>query len=381
MRRVAIGQAGGPTAVINATLVGFVKEVLDESSLYFIKNGYEGLVKGNFIRGDRTILDLLENHANLPGACLGSGRYPREKKNIELSVMNLKKKEIDTLVIIGGNGSMEALREIKNEASSQGYDLQVIGLPKTVDNDLGGTDHAPGFGSAAKYVANTTRDISRDLHAMRNFEQVRILETMGRNAGWLAYASAFYKNNDYDGPHFIGIPEQPIVKENLINSVDAAVRRSGHALVVVSEGAHFAKEKLTHKKVVNGRTVLGGVSTQIENLISEKLGLSARGELLGMNQRSCSALVSESDRNEAYAVGIQGARFMKEGKTDIMVSMYRKNTSSYEVGYRPIALDKVISKGESLLMEYFIDDLPSYNKWLKPLIADSSNYPAPLITD
>lgn len=155
---------------------------------------------------------IVENK-HVPGACLGSGRFPLEAEHIEQCVQQLRNIQADALVVIGGNGTMEALSKIEQEAANTGYELQVIGLPKTVDNDLGGTDHAPGFGSAVRYVAQSTLDISRDLYSMRNFEQVRILETMGRNAGWLALATGFLRRYEEDGPHIILIPERPVKKK------------------------------------------------------------------------------------------------------------------------------------------------------------------------
>ncbi|MFC0471470.1 diphosphate--fructose-6-phosphate 1-phosphotransferase [Halalkalibacter kiskunsagensis] len=376
MKKIAIGQAGGPTSVINATLVGFVKQTMSKCSLSFIRNGYDGLVHGEFIEGNDTTLQWITQHEKVPGACLGSGRYPLSDEEIEKAVRILREKRIDALVFIGGNGTMEALYKVGVEANRQGYDLQVIGLPKTVDNDLGCTDHAPGFGSAAKYVAQTTRDMSRDLHAMQNFEQVRILETMGRNAGWLAAASGFLKTYEEEGPHFIALPERQMNHEKLLQSVETALYRYGFAIVVVSEGVLWNQGAQVERDVVGGRSVLGGISKEIELYLKQELNIMARSELLGMNQRSYSLAVSSVDQSEAYFVGVTGADWIKEGRSGLMVAIERTKGLAYSIHLKPVALGAVVRAGERVMPDQFIDNLKSYYEWLEPIIGDHvSPYP------
>src|SRR5690625_2073823 len=269
MKKIAIGQAGGPTSVLNATIVGLVKEIMNDYKLSFILNGFDGLVNENLVEGDRGKIEWVLQHEHIPGACLGSGRYPMTELEITNAVKFLKREKVDILVFMGGNGTMEALHRIDLEATRQGNNLRVIGLPKTVDNDINCTDHAPGFGSSAKYVAYTTRDLSYDLYAMRNFEQVRVLETMGRNAGWLAASSGFFKNDDSDGPHFIALPERKLNKDELLSSVENAISQYGYAIVVVSEGVVWDEGNQIGKDVVNGRAVLGGISNNVEKFLSE----------------------------------------------------------------------------------------------------------------
>jgi 6-phosphofructokinase 1 len=379
MKKIAIGQAGGPTSVINATLVGFVKQTMSEYSLSFIRNGYDGLVHGDMIEGSDAALKWIIQHEKVPGACLGSGRYPLTDEEIEKAVRILREKRIDALVFIGGNGTMEALYKVGVEANRQGYDLQVIGLPKTVDNDLGCTDHAPGFGSAAKYVAQTTRDMSRDLYAMQNFEQVRILETMGRNAGWLAAASGLFKTYEEEGPHFIALPERQMNHEQLLQSVDTALNRYGYAVVVVSEGVIWNKGAQIQLDVVGGRSVLGGISKEIELYVKQELNVMARSELLGMNQRSYSLAISAVDQSEAYHVGVTGADWIKEGRSGLMVAIERTTGLAYSIHLKPVALEAVVKEGERVMPDQFINNFSCYYEWLKPIVGDNvSPYP-PLI--
>lgn len=323
MKHIAIGQAGGPTAVFNATLAAFVRKLYENHSLTFIINGYEGLARRNFVKADITVIDNILAHEKVPGASLGAGRYTLNDDEIIDSVRTLRELDIDTLIFIGGNGTMEALLKIKDEALRQDYRLQILGLPKTVDNDLAETDHSPGFGSAARYVAQVTRDMGRDLLAMKNFEQVRIIETMGRNAGWLTAASGYLKEYEQDAPHFIALPEKPLRPEILFHHIAHAIEAYGAALIVVSEGVYWEKGSQVEKVRVNGRSVLGGISKEIELLVAEKMNVMVRSELLGMNQRSCSASISETDYKEAVQTGYMGARWVCEGVSDVMVSLKR----------------------------------------------------------
>lgn len=376
MKKVAIGQAGGPTSVINATLVGLVKELMNDYNISFILNGYDGLVHENILEGTNEIINWAVQHEHIPGACLGSGRYFMSENEITGIVRFLKRENINVLVFIGGNGTMEALHKVDLEAARQGYDLQVIGLPKTVDNDINYTDHAPGFGSAAKYVAHTTRDLSYDLRSMKNFEQVRIIETMGRNAGWLTAASGFLKKYDEEGPHFIALPERQLSKEKLLDAVESAVSRHGYAVAVVSEGVVWDEGHQVGKAVINNLPVLGGISTEVEKFLRERLNVTVRSDILGMNQRCFSSLISEADKKEAYLTGITGGRWIKQEFTRVVVTIQRSDAADYKIQMKPIALKDVAVSGERLMPDYFINNPKKYYKWLSPIIDGSGiTYP------
>ena len=377
MKKIAIGQAGGPTSVINTSLVGFVESSINNNLLYGVLNGYEGLVKENLIELKDETLDLVKKHKYVPGACLGSGRYQLTDEKIQIAVKNLKKYDINALVFIGGNGTMAALQKIKKVADQIGFELQVIGIPKTVDNDLGMTDHAPGFASAAKFVAFSSRDISKDLQAMQNFEQVRIIETMGRNAGWLAAASGLLKESEEEGPHIIYLPETKFHTDEFLDDVKELVKDYGTATIVVSEGIKLDNETSIQKAVVDGRIVLGGVSKILEDLVKENLGFSARGENLGMNQRSFSLAVSSQDRIEAYEVGKKAAELIDNNETNVMVTIQNSNIKGYGYHLENCLLNEVTSLGEKALPPEFINSPEKYYEWLRPLIGgDLSPYPS-----
>ncbi|WP_179232806.1 diphosphate--fructose-6-phosphate 1-phosphotransferase [Paenibacillus rigui] len=370
MHKIAVGQAGGPTAVINASLVGFVDGLPENVELYGVMNGYQGLVLNEMERFDRSSLEWLKQHRGVPGACLGSGRYAFTSDLIVTAVLNLKARDIHTLVFIGGNGTMAALQKMSEAAASMNYELQTIGIPKTVDNDLSATDHAPGYASAAHFVSMSVRDINKDLEAMRNFEQVRIIETMGRNAGWLAMAAGLHKTCDGDGPHMICIPELAVAKEPFVRQVQNIVKDNGIATIVVSEGVAFEGGSQVQREVVNGRAVLGGISTEMEQLLRSELGLNVRSENLGMNQRSAMWAVSSRDHQEAYEVGKQAALYLEKGYSNVMISIQRSDAIGYNYDLKSVPLEQVFILGERMLPETFISNPADFYSWLEPLIGD-----------
>lgn len=375
MRKVVIGQAGGPTAVINASLVGFLENV-EDTNVYGAIKGFQGLVEDDLVHIKGDLLKRIKLYHSIPGACLGAGRYNMDEEAMGKAVDNLKCQGINTLVFIGGNGTMWALHQLSKRAQYIGYDLQVIGIPKTVDNDIVLTDHAPGFGSAARYVATSVRDISKDLESMSNFEQVRIIETMGRNVGWLAASSGYLKNSDYDGPHKIYLPEQILYSHTFLKDVKDIVKDVGFATIVVSEGVHLDEHAVVEKAIVNGRKVLGGIAEELANIVQKELGLIARNEQLGMNQRSNQFSVSLQDRKEAYEVGKQAAVYMQNDLFNIMVAINRSEANDYSFQLHSVTLDKVGEGGERHFDEMFIKNPKHYYQWLTPLVgADIEPFP------
>ncbi|WP_281888546.1 diphosphate--fructose-6-phosphate 1-phosphotransferase [Paenibacillus sp. YYML68] len=377
MRKIAVGQAGGPTAVINASLVGLLDGLYETNTVYAVMNGYQGLVEDDMEPLEEHSLEWVQQHKLVPGACLGSGRYPFTNERMQQAVEQLKRRGIDTLVFIGGNGTMAALQRLSVLAEEMHYKLQVIGIPKTVDNDLSCTDHAPGFASAARYVAMTARDISKDLEAMRNFEQVRIIETMGRNAGWLALSSGYLKTCDCDGPHHIYVPERPLAASQFLSDVQSSVQAFGMATIVVSEGFTFEGTAQVEREVVQGRPVLGGIAAQMEAIVREQLGLTVRSENMGMHQRSAMYAVSEQDLHEAYEVGAKAAEYVTSGLSNRMVSIQRRDTIEYNYDLVPVPLEDVMREGERLLPDIFIEDPARYYTWLQPIVGEPvPAYPA-----
>ncbi|MBA4493450.1 diphosphate--fructose-6-phosphate 1-phosphotransferase [Paenactinomyces guangxiensis] len=368
MKKILIGQAGGPTAVFNSSLVGFIEKLPADIELYVVWNGYKGLAEGNISRFPLVMKKEITSYHLVPGAMLGAGRYPFTEEKMEQAIEHLRSLQIHSLVFAGGNGTMAALQKLSEVASAMSYDLQVIGIPKTVDNDLSETDHAPGFGSAARYVALAAQAISKDLEAMKNFEQVRIIETMGRNAGWLAAASGYLKKSPSEGPHAIYLPEVPILKKEFLQTIRDCVKEFGFATVVASEGVRLIGERQTEQARLQGRVVLGGISNRLAELVRDELGLAVRGENLGMIQRAAFFAVSDQDVKEAIAVGQEAANLVMSDQSHLMVSLQRASQTEYTFILEHRSLGRVMRAGERLLPKEMIANREKYYEWLSPLV-------------
>jgi ATP-dependent phosphofructokinase / diphosphate-dependent phosphofructokinase len=373
-KHIVIGQAGGPTSVMNASLIGLIEKVYKDHKLTFSVGGYEGLAYANFIDDSIKNIEKIKQYKQVPGSCLTSGRFKIEDSTIVSACQNLKKIGADVLVMIGGNGSMKALQLIGCYAKTFNLDLQTIGIPKTVDNDLAGTDHAPGFGSAVRYVAQSVKDIGYDLASMQNFEQVRIIETMGRNAGWLTAGAGLYKQYGFEAPHTILLPETQVDSRQVLDEIKKTIELYGYSIVVVSEGVNW--EHNQYRQIVNGREVLGGVARNIVKTIQNNLQVHARAEILGMNQRSSSIFVSDQDFYEAEHAGKYAGILINEGRTEEMVTIERLSTAPYHVKMGGISLTTVANGGEKVMPKEFIKNRDKYYKWLSPLVGPE-NYLSP----
>lgn len=371
--KVAVGQVGGPTAVINSSLFGFLEESLPIYEVYGILNGLQGLAQDRMVPLKESLVADTSRVCAMPGAWLGAGRWPAQTDDFEKYVANLKSRNIHYLALIGGNGTMWTCLQLEDAAERLDYELSVVGIPKTVDNDLEEMDHAPGFGSAARFVAASVRDSGKDLEAMRNFEAVRILETMGRNVGWLALSGGYLKRKQKDPPHLVYVPERGFDKKQFLDAVKETHEAFGYTLVVVSEGllSGVAGDHLQDP-------VLGGVSQELARWVKDELGLATRGELLGMGQRSFSLAVSRQDRDEAWELGKAAAKALySSGGFTLAV----QRTSSYPHDYRieRVPFERVAGKERSLPSEWLLEPEAiheEFQRWLAPLIGeDLKPYP------
>jgi 6-phosphofructokinase 1 len=385
-KRIAIAQAGGPTAVINCSLLGFLKCAAtwpEPPDVFGVAEGMAGLVEGRlYPLQERQPLDWLRVQ---PGAALGAGRKMLTDDDFAAAVDQLRRRDIHLLALTGGNGTMWACRQLAFKARELGYELQVVGIPKTVDNDLMGTDHTPGFPSAARFVAHAVRDLAADLASMRNFEQVRVVETMGRNVGWLTAASAYYKNDEDDAPHLLYLPETTFDLEAAVASVEAVYRRLGYCLMVVSEGLKdrygrpISAQGISGGRVKGkGQQALGGIGSVVVEILSKELGLACRYENLGILQRCDSLSASPEDRNEAEIVGARAAELLLRGQGGVMITIERAaSTSEYRWTTGSVPLERVAGMERALDAEFLdasggVSDL--YREWLRPLIGQSPPY-------
>lgn len=382
--RVAIGQFGAPTTVLNSSLYGVMRALETESTeLYGVVGGVQGLVKGHLLplQDARSLRWMRET----PGAALRAGRYTSSEDVIEKAVDTLSELNIDAFVLMGGNGTMSLGLAIHEAAEARGSKLSVVGIPKTIDNDIVGIDHSPGFPSAARFVVTAVRDLQLDLEAMVGFEQVRIVEVMGRRCGWLAAVSSVIPHLQFakrahvtnaqameqvQAP-IICLPETPLVTSSLMQSIEYRVQTSGNAMVVVSEGV---RDKLGNRVLQAGketddssRTMFGGIGESLADSVRQQFGYGVRYENLGLLQRCWNDCSLASDRANAEQLGVLAGKSILQGCSGVMVGFDRPNPNKFELVETYLPLEEVA--GRDRLMEK--DDLSfgeNFLNWLRPLV-------------
>lgn len=347
-KNVIVGQSGGPTAVINASLYGVVYEALNREdsfgTVYGMINGIEGFLNDHYMdmkpiesSGD---LELIKN---TPGSYLGSCRY-KLPEDLDDSVYPQLFEKFQALHIgyffyIGGNDSMDTVSKLSRYAEKIGSDIRVIGIPKTIDNDLVETDHTPGFGSAAKYIASTVREITIDASVYDNKKSVTIVEIMGRHAGWLAAASVLARKFKGDNPVLIYLPEADFDQDAFIEKVKEVLESTPNLVVCISEGIHdkngtFICELASDVGVdAFGHKMLTGSGKYLENLVKERLGVKVRSIELNVCQRCSSSMLSKTDQKEAIASGAYGVKCALDGDTGKMIAFAREKDTPYTINY------------------------------------------------
>lgn len=338
----AVAQSGGPTAAINATLLGVIKMALSKKrKIYGMVNGVLGAVNDNFVLLNTTF-ENKENQLLLkttPAAYLGSCRYklpnPSEKSDVFENIFkNFAKYNITMVLYIGGNDSMDTVKKLSQYAKEHKKDVYFVGVPKTIDNDLVGTDHTPGFGSAAKFVATAVSEIARDCSVYAD-RSATIVEIMGRNAGWLTASSALARSNTCSAPHLIYLPERPLSAEKLIEDVKNCKARN--MVIAVSEGIKNEKGvyfsnldcNLSHDEF--GHSRLSGSAKVVESIIKENFGIKTRSVELNVLQRCSSHFASLTDLNESVKIGSAGAKAVLNGKTGIVMGFMRTDDYSVKI--------------------------------------------------
>ena len=337
-KNLIVGQSGGPTAVINSSLYGVVSEGLRHPEqiqhIYGMVNGIEGFLAG-------TVLDFatalpgssLEKLKTTPGAYLGSCRY-KLPESLEDPIyprlfQKFREMNIGWFFYIGGNDSMDTVSKLSRYAAQTGSDIRIIGEPKTIDNDLVHTDHTPGFGSAARYVASTVREITIDANVYEK-KSVTIVEIMGRHAGWLTAASALARKYKDDNPLLIYLPETTFDQEAFLKAVEKSFEKNCNVIVCVSEGIHDAEGTFIceYDSSVGtdtfGHKMLAGCGKYLENLVRSRLGVKARSVELNVSQRCSVSMMSATDQMEAVTAGNFGVQAVLNGETGKMVSFLRE---------------------------------------------------------
>ena len=394
-KNLIVGQSGGPTAVINSSLYGVVSEGIAHSDeigeVYGMVNGIEGFLEDRILNFREALpgeqLDYLKH---TPGAYLGSCRYKLpeslEDPVYPLLFQKFEEMNIGWFFYIGGNDSMDTVSKLSRYAAQTGSSIRVIGEPKTIDNDLVHTDHTPGYGSAAKYVASTVREITLDASVYEK-KSVTIIEIMGRHAGWLTAASALARKYKGDNPFFIYLPESAFDTEKFLKDVESAFEKNCNVVVCVSEGIHDADGTFIceYDSSVGtdtfGHKMLAGCGKYLENLVRDRLGVKARSVELNVSQRCSASLISAADQKEAVSAGRFGIQAALNGETGKMVSFVRRQAEdgSYQMECGLEDVNLICNEEKEVPAEWIAENgsdvSEEFIKYVTPLVQGSVNVP------
>ena len=353
---VLYGQSGGPTSVINSSALGLFLEAFKHEeieNIYACHFGIEGILKDDLIDVRAISKYKLMQLKDKAGAYFGSCRYQIKKDEEYQRILEIfKKYNIRYFFYNGGNDSMDTCNKISKFLSSVNYDCKVIGIPKTIDNDLMYTDHTPGFGSALKYVVTSTLELIDDINSYEK-GRVTVIEVMGRNAGWLT-ASTAYAQNKTGMPHLIYVPEKPFDMEEFLASVKEIYSKEKKCVVAVSEGIKDKNDKLISEGNLDafGHSQLGGVSSFLCQVIEDKLNIKTRYIEISLLQRCAAHLQSKLDVKEAMEFGKYALKFALEGENDKMVGIKVISNRPYRFKYIPIPLSDVANGVKELDDKY-----------------------------
>jgi len=380
-----IGQSGGPTSVINSSLAGVAKAIRKSEkfgTLYGMRYGIEGFMNEWLINLSEQPKELIKGLRGTPGSALGSSRHKLKDEDFPRIMEVLKKYDIRYFFLIGGNDTMDTINRVEAYCRSCGYELSGIGIPKTVDNDLFGTDHTPGFASAAwSNILNVMQGgvLARD---MKKVDQFVIYQTIGRDAGWLAAATAMAKREEDDAPHLIYTPEHFFEKDKFLSDVEKTVRKYGWVSIVCGEGIKYSdgtpvSASITKDKFNNTEFgAMGGTSVAINlhRMIADTFGFRGEFQITESLIMSDYARSIPNDLEEAYQCGVSAVRLAEKGQTGYMVTMNRLSDDPYKISYGKVPLKDVAVAAKPMPLEYFNEEgnfvSDEFRKYMKPLTGE-----------
>lgn len=385
-----VAQSGGPTVAINSSLAGVISQAMASGQIgkvYGARNGIQG-----FLNEDLVVLsDLfkteqeIEDLQHTPSMYLGSCRYKLKDPHIDdkdyLRVIELLKKyEIKYFFYIGGNDSMDTVAKLSAYAKEMNYEIYVMGIPKTIDNDLMAIDHTPGFGSAAKYIATSILEIAHDTY-IYDMESVLIVEIMGRNAGWLTAASVLARNEYSTAPDLIYLPEKPFSTAQFVQDVREQLKHKKQVIIAVSEGIRDREGTYVSSQTANtdqfGHVRLSGTGKYLEHLIHDTIGCKVRSVELNVLQRCASHCASLTDIQEAFTLGKLGVDYALEGVTGHMVRLVRTADEPYTVEYSVEDINKIANEERMVPVEWINeagnDVTEDMVRYMRPLIQGECN--------
>ncbi len=388
IKNALVGQSGGPTTVINASLAGVISEYLSKENcgtIYGAVNGIKGILRDDLIELNTAFAkdEAIELLKQTPSSYLGSCRYRLKTDNddeINRIISLFNEKNIGYFFYIGGNDSMDTVMRMSPLCAKHG--IKVIGVPKTIDNDLMGTDHSPGFGSCAKYISTVISQMAQDAGCY-DIKNVLIVEIMGRNTGWLTASSALARSEKMSAPDLIYLPEKAFDEERFLFDIRQKLLNQDTVIVAISEGIRFAdgtyvsEDSSNSKKDMFGHGQLGGAGKKLEFLVKKRLGIKVRSVELNIQQRCASHIASLTDVTEAFECGKKAVCVALEGKSGKMIAMRRKDGDKYEISYDALDI-KDIANGEKFVPCSFINDqgndvTDEFIKYAKPLISGERN--------
>lgn len=350
---LVFAQSGGPTAVINSSAAGVILEAMEHAEIekiYGARHGIVGVLNEDFYDLTDESKEELALLRQTPSSFLGSCRYKladaaEDDSDYARLLEVFKKYNIRYFFYNGGNDSMDTCNKISKYLESNNYECRVVGVPKTVDNDLFGTDHCPGYASAAKYIGTTLMEIYCDAHVY-NTPQITVVEIMGRHAGWLTAASYLAVAKGY-GPHLIYLPERPFDLEACYRDVEKELAENGKAVIAISEGCKTKEGKLLPELKGEleqdsfGHKQLGGAAIVLADLLKDRFKLKVRAIELSLMQRCSAHLASQTDISESFESGREAVRAAINGESDIMIGFERKEGQEYEIEYTHFDLSHV----------------------------------------
>lgn len=378
-----VAQSGGPTAAINASLAGVVKGIIDSDSydkIYGSIHGIQGVLKNQFLDLTDSTPDFIEALISTPAMYLGSCRFklPEPEHDTSLyqkifSVFN--DMNVQAFFYIGGNDSMDTVDKLSKYAACIKSSIRIAGIPKTIDNDLIETDHTPGFGSAAKYIASSIREIAYDTY-IYDVESVTIVEIMGRDAGWLTAASALARTSFSSAPHLIYLPEAVFDSEQFINDVKELLPKHRNVIVAVSEGIRDKDGKYISAGDAAadkfGHAQLSGTGKCLEYLVKDKLGVKVRSIEVNVLQRCAGHMASKTDLDESFRLGEEAVRLTEKAESGFMTALIRTSDEPYSCDIISVPVARVANKAKSVPFEWINeaknDITPELEAYLKPLV-------------
>jgi len=381
-----VAQSGGPTAAINSSACGVIQEAIKSGKIGRVigaTNGILGILQEDLFDISAEKPKTIEQLTQTPAAAIGSCRY--KLKSLEESKADFERildvfgaHNIRYFFYAGGNDSMDTADKVNKLAAESGYELVCIGIPKTVDNDLAFTDHCPGYGSVAKYVATCAAEAGRDTEALYTTDTCTILEVMGRNAGWIAAATGLASRRPEDAPHLIYMPESAFSFDKLVSDVKEVLKELGRVFIVAGEGLKDEKgeyvtaDKGTFGKDSFGHIQLGGVAEMLKAVIEKEVGIKARFNKPGTNQRSAMHFASLTDVNEAYMCGQMAVKAALSGENGKMVTLVREQGPKYKCT-TGLAELRDVANGEKKVPAEYINDKGNHitdamRDYVKPLV-------------